>query len=349
MESFIQLEYIVFLLISSIIISLLLCLLGIRLAPKIGLMDIPGSAEHKNHSRAIPLVGGLVLMDTLLIFVIFTQMWIQPDILAIVIAGLIIGLFGLLDDFVNLNVTKKLFGQLLASLLLIFLGVQINFFDSPEFFFQVDDPWDRYLNIAFTVLWLIAITNAFNFIDSMDGLAVGLSGLSSAFFLLISIYTGQLELIFLAVIILGVCISLYYFNSHPARLFIGDSGAQLFGFLLASIAIVYQPKIGFQTSTWFVPILLFSVPLFDMILVILSRLKRGKKIHKASDDHTFHRLTQLGIPLYRAVLMMHGISLIVSMIGILCLNLSGTYANFIFLLIIIFGILAFIKLDKNYL
>ena len=348
MENFLQLEYIMVLLIGSIILSLLIAVLGIKIAPQIGLMDIPGSAEHKNHLRSIPLVGGIVLMDTLIIIILITQMWRNDNILAIAISGIIIGLFGLLDDFISLNVTKKLFGQLLASIILVSLGVQVNFFDSPEFFFQIGYPWEGYLNIIFTLLWLIVITNAFNFIDSMDGLAVGLSGLSSSFFLLISMYTGQLELIFLAVIILGVCIALYYFNSQPARLFLGDSGAQLLGFLLACIAIIYQPKVGFQTSTWFVPILLFSVPLFDMFLVIISRLKRGKKIHKASQDHTFHRLSQLGIPMHQAVLMMHGISLILSMIGFLCLNLSEIYANFIFLLVLSLGIITFIKLDKNY-
>ena len=293
-----------------------------------------------NPDEAAQVTRASIGLCLIISFVTAIMLWVGADS--------IIGLFGLLDDFISLNVTKKLFGQLLASIILVSLGVQVNFFDSPEFFFQMGYPWNGYLNIIFTLLWLIVITNAFNFIDSMDGLAVGLSGLSASFFLLISISTSQLELIFLAVIILGVCIVLYYFNSQPAHLFLGDSGAQLLGFLLACIAIIYQPKVGFQTSTWFVPILLFSVPLFDMFLVIISRLKRGKKIHKASQDHTFHRLSQLGIPMHQAVLMMHGISLILSMVGFLCLNLSEIYANFIFLLVLSLGIITFIKLDKNY-
>jgi UDP-GlcNAc:undecaprenyl-phosphate GlcNAc-1-phosphate transferase len=149
-------------------------------------------------------------------------------------------------------------------------------------------------------------------------------------------------------VILGTCIALYFFNSHPARLFLGDSGAQMLGFLLASIAILYEPRTGNQASTWFVPILIFAVPLFDMLLVTISRLKRNKKIHKASHDHTFHRLAQRGIPIQQSVLIMHGASLILSMIGFLCLNLPVIYANIVFGLVVCLGIAAFIELDKNY-
>ena len=121
------------------------------------------------------------------------------------------------------------------------------------------------------------------------------------------------------------------------------------GFILASIAIIYDPKIGEQASSWFVPILIFFIPLFDMALVVFSRVKRGRKIHKASRDHTYHRLEQLGFPIHHAVLMMHGASLILSIVGFLCLNLPALFANFIFALIILLGIAVYIELDKNYL
>ena len=128
-----------------------------------------------------------------------------------------------------------------------------------------------------TILWVTTLTNAFNFIDSSDGLAVGLSGLSSAFFIFISLNTSQNEILILCTIILGICIGLYFFNSYPAKLFLGDSGAQTFGFILATIAILYNPKIGTQSSTWFVPVMIFFIPLFDLVLVILSRIRRKKK------------------------------------------------------------------------
>tara|TARA_B110000196_G_scaffold290784_1_gene277265 strand:+ start:181 stop:1230 length:1050 start_codon:yes stop_codon:yes gene_type:complete len=348
MENFTQLDPIILLMVSTIIVALALSWFSLKIAPKIGLMDIPGSADHKNHDSPIPLTGGIVLIDTFIIMLLASGMWRDPNIFAIIASGMIIGAFGLLDDFLHLSVPKKMIGQILGAVGLVYLGVQVNIFTSPEFFFRTNSFLDTWLNMGLTILWLVAVTNAFNFIDSSDGLAVGLSGVSSGIFLVIALVTGQPTLIFLCTVILGTCIALYFFNSYPARLFLGDSGAQMLGFLLASIAIIYEPKTGNQASTWFVPILIFSVPIFDMFLVIISRLKRNKKIHKASHDHTFHRLAQRGIPIPQSVLIMHGASLILSMIGFLCLNLPVSYANSIFGFVICFGIMAFIELDKNY-
>ena len=263
-------------------------------------------------------------------------------------SGIFIAIFGLIDDFLNLSPIKKLSGQILGSALLIYFGIQINFFSSPEFFYHTEKKLDFWLNIFFTVFWITSITNAFNFIDSFDGLAVGLSILSTVFFLFISTITGQVAILNLCSIILGACIALYFFNTYPARLFLGDSGAQTLGFLLGAIAIIFDPNTGNQSSTWFVPILFFYVPLFDLVLVIVSRFRRKKNIFKASRDHTFHRLAQMGFPIQRAVLLLHGISLTMSMVGYLCLNLNSFYANLIFILTLLFGILALKKLDKNY-
>ena len=348
MENFAQLEYVMSLLIVSIILTIGLALIGIKIAPEIGLMDFPGSEDHKQHQNAVPMVGGVVILDTFILIILFTDMWRDISILAILISALIIGIFGLLDDFIHLDVTKKLLGQILGGIVLIYLGVQINFFESSEFLFRLGHPWESWMNILFTLLWVVTITNAYNFIDSMDGLAVGLSGVPAAFFLIISLVAGQSELIFISTIILGICIALYFFNSRPATLFLGDSGAQTLGFILASAAIIYEPRIGSQGSSWFVPILIFFVPLFDMLMVIISRLKRGKKIHKASRDHTYHRLFQRGISIHHSILIMHGTSLIISIVGFLCLNLPVNYANIVFGLIIILGIVAYYELDRSY-
>ncbi|MBA66167.1 MAG: hypothetical protein CMG55_10240 [Candidatus Marinimicrobia bacterium] len=348
MNLILDLDYTVLLILSSLIIAVLLGWISIRLAPEIGLMDIPGSAGHKAHSNPIPLTGGVVLIDAILFMSLITGLWKDTEILAIVISGLIIASFGLIDDFMDLSPIKKLIGQISGSIVLIYLGVQIQIFDSPEFFYRTDSELAYWLNISFTILWLITITNAFNFIDSIDGLATGLSGMSIAFFLFISILSGQVQMIYFCSILLGICIGIYFFNAHPAKLFLGDSGAQTFGFLLASIAIVFDPNTGNQSSTWFVPILFFSVPLFDLTLVIISRFRRKKNIYMASRDHTFHRLEKMGISIQHAVLTMHGVSLIMSMVGYLCLNLPSVFANIVFLQTLLLAIFMIIKLDNNY-
>ena len=104
----------------------------------------------------------------------------------------------------------------------------------------------------------------------------------------------------------------------------------------------------FVSVLFFVPILFFYVPLFDLVLVIISRLRRRKNVYVASRDHTFHRLEKSGLPIQHAVLLMHGVSLSMSMIGYLCLNLNPFYANLVFVLTLLFGLFAIIRLDKNY-
>jgi len=339
----------ILILFASIVISTILSWVSLFIAPKINLMDDPRSADHKKHKNKIPITGGIVLFITVFIISIFTDLWNNPNIWAILVSSLIIFFLGLLDDYFHLKPLQKLFGQFFGASVLIFYGVQINIFNSPEFLNSSDTMINNWLNTGFTLFWVLALANAFNFIDSIDGIVVGLSGVSTLFFFIISLTTGQEELFLFCSVLLGICIGLYFFNSHPAKLFLGDSGAQTLGFILASIAIIYNPLRGGQSSTWFVPILIFYMPLFDLILVVLSRFKRNKKIYKASRDHTYHRLSAKGVSIHHSVLIIHGVSLAMSMIGYLCLNLSTLNANLIFFSSILIGIVAFIKLDKNYL
>ena len=338
----------ILILFASIVISTILSWVSLFIAPKINLMDDPRSADHKKHKNKIPITGGIVLFITVFIISIFTDLWNNPNIWAILVSSLIIFFLGLLDDYFHLKPLQKLFGQFFGASVLIFYGVQINIFNSPEFINSSDTMINNWLNTGFTLFWVLALANAFNFIDSIDGIVVGLSGVSTLFFFIISLTTGQEELFLFCSVLLGICIGLYFFNSHPAKLFLGDSGAQTLGFILASIAIIYNPLRGGQSSTWFVPILIFYMPLFDLILVVLSRFKRNKKIYKASRDHTYHRLSAKGVSIHHSVLIIHGVSLAMSMIGYLCLNLSTLNANLIFFSSILIGIVAFIKLDKNY-
>ena len=343
-----NLDNVILLILASIFLSIILSWFSIKIAPKIDLMDIPDSANHKKHPNPVPLTGGIVLIDLIIIMVFLTGLWKDPKIFGVLLSGIIISIFGIFDDLFNLSPLKKFIGQIIASIILIYFGTQINFFNSPEFFYHTESKLDFWLNILFTILWLVTLANAFNFIDSIDGLAVGLSALSIAFFLFISILSEQLVIINFCAVLLGACIGLYFFNAYPARLFLGDSGAQTLGFILGAIAIIFDPNTGRQSSTWFVPILFFYVPLFDLVLVIISRLRRRKNVYVASRDHTFHRLEQIGLPIQHAVLLMHGVSLSMSMIGYLCLNLNTFYANLVFVLTLLFGLFTIIRLDKNY-
>ena len=147
--------------------------------------------------------------------------------------------------------------------------------------------------------------------------------------------------------ILGAGIGLYFFNSPPAVLFLGDSGSQMLGFLLAVIGISYAPINVNQSSSWVVPILLLSVPIFDAALVVVSRLRRRKPIYLAALDHTYHRLSHIGIESNRAVLLMHIVSLVLSSFAFVSLAQPPVVSNLIFLLIFVGGGLALLLLDQH--
>jgi UDP-GlcNAc:undecaprenyl-phosphate GlcNAc-1-phosphate transferase len=203
------------------------------------------------------------------------------------------------------------------------------------------------LNMALTLLWMIGITNAFNFVDSMDGLAIGLAAVTSAFFMLVTVDANQPVLSLLSAIILGSSIGLLYFNTLPAHTFIGDSGAQFLGFILAALGIAYTPPGLPQPSSWFVPILLLSVPIFDTSLVVISRLRRRKVFYQAGLDHTYHRLVNLGLPSPRAVLTMHLAAIVSGCLAFMALPLPPLWANAIFVSTAIVGLLLLIGLDKK--
>lgn len=340
-----------FLLFEAILLSLLLVLamawVSIRLATHFKLIDFPGSAPHKKHNRPTPLAGGIALLMTLLVAELLFGILDDWEIQAAFLAGGLIFLFGLWDDFKSISPLVKLGGQVLAAVILIRMGIFIRIFESPEFFIRGNDALNLYLDWLLTILWVVGITNAFNFVDSMDGLAVGLGGMAASFFMLVTLDSQQLPLSLHSALIIGVCIGLYLFNSPPALLFLGDSGAQTLGFFLAVLGIAYSPQGANQSSSWFVPILLLGVPIFDATLVVFSRLRRKKPIYSASRDHTYHRLLNMGLEPFRAVLVMHVSALVLGCLAFVALNQPPLVANIIFSSVLVVSVLAVIFLDRR--
>jgi UDP-N-acetylmuramyl pentapeptide phosphotransferase/UDP-N-acetylglucosamine-1-phosphate transferase len=153
-------------LLGSIMISITLSWISIKVAPKIGVMDILGSAKHKKHRKPIPLTGGIVVTDTLFIMLFIIGYLKQSIVSVICFTSLLIALTGLVDDFINLKPKIKFSIQLLASILLITQGIQVNIFNYPEFFLRTGTFIDNYFNYFLTILWVNTLTISFNFIDS---------------------------------------------------------------------------------------------------------------------------------------------------------------------------------------
>jgi UDP-GlcNAc:undecaprenyl-phosphate GlcNAc-1-phosphate transferase len=331
---------------ASLLLAFVISPFAILLARQVGLIDYPGAAEHKRHSQPTPLAGGIILMLSLPILMSIWNLW-NAKLIGLFIGTSIIFIFGLLDDYFGFSATLKFTGQISGGLVLLFSGISVHILETlrPNWGnFAIDS-----LHILITLLWIVGITNAFNLTDSMDGLTAGLAAVSTGFFTLASLIAGQLELAQLSAILFGIALALYTINMTPAFSFLGDSGAQSFGFLLAGIGILYQPNEAPQGSTWFVPILLVAVPIFDTALVTISRLRRGKPVFQADLAHTYHRLVKLGIPPNKAVFLIQLVALFSCNTAFIMISFSPTLASIVFGLTCFIGIIliAFLEIFSN--
>jgi UDP-GlcNAc:undecaprenyl-phosphate GlcNAc-1-phosphate transferase len=311
---------------------------AIAASKRIGLVDRPGSAMHKKHAVTTPITGGILLAASLAVIGLTDLVELSATVKGILSGTFLMILIGLIDDFIDLPPAYKFFGQIVATTAIVLFGIQVHI---------TRIIW---LDLAVTYLWLVGISNALNFVDSMDGLAVGLAGITSAYFMLVTVDAAQPELAILAGSILGTMIGAYVYSAPPAKMFLGDSGAQALGVSLAAIGIAYTPgQAGLpQGATWFAPILALGVPVFDTVLVIFSRLKRSTPIYEANTDHLYHRLVMMGFNPIRAVAIMQLAAIILSIIAFLAIEADVVSANIIFASIILFGLIAVFYLERRY-
>jgi UDP-GlcNAc:undecaprenyl-phosphate GlcNAc-1-phosphate transferase len=327
------------------LLSLVAGPLAAAFARRIGLMDVPGILPHKRHSSPVPLAGGLALVVVLILGSLIFNLSMLRELWRILVPALIVFGVGVWDDFKRLPPWVKFTGQVIAAVLLISLGTYVQI--APHGFLGLPGRAYMVVNLLITLFWVVGITNAFNFIDSMDGIVVGICGIAVAFLILVTFNSPQLELLRLLTLILGTCVGLYYYNMTPARLFMGDSGAQTLGFLLAAIGILYTPTSFPQGSSWFLPILILGVPIFDTCLVFFSRLRSHTPVYQAGVNHTYHRLVAIGFDGPRAVAVMHVAAIFLGCLAFIALNLSPLYANLVFGFAVLAGLAAYLLLERK--
>jgi UDP-GlcNAc:undecaprenyl-phosphate/decaprenyl-phosphate GlcNAc-1-phosphate transferase len=160
--------------------------------------------------------------------------------------------------------------------------------------------------------------------------------------------SGQVHLTEISIILLGITVGIYFYNVTPARLFLGDSGSQTFGFLIAAIAMEYAPVGLSPISSWFVPILLVGMPIFDTTLVVYSRFRKGLPVYKANLDHTYHRLVALGLDERRAVLTIHLAAMLLSLVAFVTFYLPPVVANIIFGMLLVLGVVIIMYFDRRW-
>lgn len=318
----------------SLVVAFASAPLFIRVATKAGMVDIPDARPYKWHDTATPLAGGLVLAVAILVSILTVAQSSLTAIRPILAAGAIVLLWGLWDDRASLPVWAKLVGQILAAITLWLGGILVHLFSI------------EWLNLLITVFWVVGMLNAFNFIDSMDGLALGLGGIGAAFFMLVTVDSQQPSLAFLCAALVGGTVGSAFYNVTPAKMFIGDSGSQLLGLLLLAVGMAYVP-IGLDKAvSWFTPILVLGVPIFNITLVVFSRVWRRVKFYEARRDHLAHRLVDLGLDRSRTVIAMHITAVVLGLVAFIALKMSPVGATLLFGVVVAVGLIAIVLLER---
>lgn len=297
--------------VAALIMSLALTPFVKRFAEWVGAMDQPN--QRKVHTRTMPRLGGLAIFLAF-IGTFFIVLPALPEYNANAVWGLLAGssiivLIGALDDKFDLSARVKFLAQLAAAGVVVAFGLKINIglIDLPF----GDNTWLQsmeWMSVPLTILWIVGVTNAINLIDGLDGLAGGVSAIATATMLVLAIMMGNITVIILCAALLGSTIGFLFFNFHPAKIFMGDSGALFLGFCMATLSIL-----GFKEATlvsFVVPLLVLGVPLSDTIFAIIRRIANRKPISVADKNHLHHCLMRLGLSHRKTVLVIYGISLI---------------------------------------
>lgn len=276
-----------------------------RLAIGLGFVDNPSA--RKLHSQPIPLMGGVAIIGgAILGFIIIAMIaydQLPRTVMAVLLASGIVALTGLLDDRLGLPAWAKLGGQFVGFVILAYFGIRVQL------------PLPEAVNYVITFIWLAGISNAINFMDNMDGLSAGVSAVAAAFMLLFGLFNEQFLVSALAAAMLGACLGFLRFNFHPAQIYMGDTGSLFLGFLLALLGIQLRFPENSNFVTWMVPVLILGLPIFDMTLVIISRLRRGINPNTPGKDHTSHRLVARGLSQREAVLSLYLVGGILGLIA----------------------------------
>ncbi|MCC7431671.1 exopolysaccharide biosynthesis polyprenyl glycosylphosphotransferase [bacterium] len=324
---------------SSVIVSLIATKLVIIFSLSLGFGDKPN--ERKIHTKTVPTMGGIGIFLGFCVsipiayFFNFDLSFIYP----IVFVGFLVVLIGIWDDSKPMNFSRKFIAEFIAALILVFYGYEIKSISIPFYSFNLG-----VFSIPFTIFWIIGITNAINLIDGLDGLAGGISFFCSLTFGLIALLNNQIELTILCFALLSGILGFLFFNFHPAKIFMGDTGSLLLGFTLAAFSIkiseLNQKK---ETMDLFLAVVILIVPIFDTLIAIFRRLRKKRHPFKPDREHTHHRLIDLGLTHLQAVFAIYVFTLIFCGIGLLIATESEFFG---FNLLIIFAILTILAIKR---
>lgn len=335
----------IFALILAIFLSVIFTLKTKKLALKFNIVDKPG-LKRKIHKRSTPLLGGLaIFLSFFLVLLLFRSDLLSGDLsinhwLGFFIGAIFLLIGGILDDRYNLSPRFQIIWPVLASVVVVLGGVSIEKISGPGGEFIYFPFW---LSSTFIFIWILGMTYTTKLLDGLDGLASGVSAIGALIIFLFTITTKyyQPDIAIASLIFFGVLIGFLIFNFHPAKIFLGESGSLLLGYVLGVLAVISGGKIA-------IALLVMGLPILDVAWTIIRRIFSGKNPFKHSDrGHLHHRLIDLGLTQKQAVSFFYSVALFFGLSALFLQSLGKFWALLFLVIIMIALIILFHCLDKK--
>lgn len=276
---------------ASAVTSTLLTPVALMVATRAGILDNPGG--HKSHDSPVPYLGGVAIVVAFAGVVVGAALLKPPisgldELVTVLLLGIVLAFVGLADDLWNLAPVVRVVVEIVFALQLWRMETGVHLTGSPA------------IDIVLTVVWVVGITNAFNLLDNMDGLAAGQAAICASTMFAVAVANGQVLVGALSVALIGCAVGFLRLNFHPAKIYMGDGGALFLGFMVAYLGL----KLQFESSvseSFLVPVVACAIPVLDTSLVTFSRLSTGRSPFRGGRDHISHRLVHVGLPIPVAV------------------------------------------------
>ena len=304
------------------------------LAFRVGAVDVPRDGRRM-HDHPIPRMGGLaIFFGFILSALIFVPL--DPPLRGMLLGAVIIVILGIFDDIYALPALPKLLVQIAAASVAVLMGNRIEILSNPNIF-SSNPYWDLgILSVPISVLWIVGITNAVNLIDGLDGLACGVSTISSMTMLVIALTVAESDVALLMAALAGGCIGFLPYNLNPAKIFMGDTGSTFLGFILATVSIEGLFK-SYAIISFAVPFLMLGLPIFDTCFAILRRVSHGQSPMAPDRGHIHHRLIDMGFNQKQAVAVLYVISAILGLSAVVLTTTNVVRAMVVLLALCVAG------------
>ncbi|WP_433944348.1 glycosyltransferase family 4 protein [Paenibacillus sp. SN-8-1] len=321
----------------SLVLALGLTPLVKKFAIKVGVVDVPNA--RKVHTRVMPRLGGLGIYLSFVIGLVALLPFIPESYIssrdldfvgAFLVGGTMIVLLGALDDRFDLSAKLKLLVQIATACVVVFgFDIKIEFANIPFHTYSSVETW---MSIPFTILWIVGVTNAINLIDGLDGLAAGVSAIAIGTIAVMAFIMGNEITAVLCLLLLGSILGFLYFNFHPAKIFMGDSGSLFLGFSLALLSLLGFKQVAIVS--FLTPLILIGVPLSDTMFAIVRRWMQKKPIFSPDKGHLHHCLRELGFSHRQTVLIIYGIAAFFGVLAIIQSSAALYSANWVTFVVI---------------